>query len=228
MTDHGPFDPDATDTKTRIMQATLEALHEYGYAGISMSRIAEYADISKSSLYHHYSGKDALLYDLLDRILTQLEDEFALREFDDPVTALELLLVQGIRGQFPDQPDTGQIIENVAPADADPAQSHDTFVELRAQAVHDDTYRETITGLDDTLGAHIETIIQAGIDQGVFRDVDPRPVAQTLLTLVLGAIVRRATSDTADMAAVHAVTRDCIDRLLLRDDVDFDDPTGSP
>lgn len=218
MTDPDPFDPEATDTKSVIMRATAETLDEYGYAGLSMSRIADRADISKSSLYHHYSDKDALLYEFLELIIAQLTEEFSLLEFDNPVTALEVLLIQGIRGHFPEQLESGQIIEDVTPPDTNPEQSHKTFIELRAQGVHDEVYREKITELDQTLETHIETIIRDGIDKGVFRDVDPEPVAQTLLTLVLGGIVRRTSSETTDLSAVYNTVHDYIDQHLLSDD----------
>ncbi|MCD2200493.1 TetR/AcrR family transcriptional regulator [Halobacterium sp. KA-4] len=215
MSDSNPFDSESTDTKSAIMRATFETLDEYGYTGLSMSRIADRADISKSSLYHHYSDKDALLYEFLERIIAQLTEEFSLLQFDDPVTALETLLMQGVRGRFPDQRESGQIIDNVTPPHTTPEQSHETFIELRAQGVHDEVYREKITELDQTIETHIETIIRSGIEQGVFRDVDPEPVAQTLLTLVLGGIVRRTSSETTDLPEVYNTVHDCIDQHLL-------------
>lgn len=215
MTEPNPFDPEATDTKSAIMRATFETLDEYGYAGLSMSRIADRADVSKSSLYHHYSDKDALLYEFLELIIAQLTEEFSVLDFDNPVTALEMLLIQGVRGCFPDQLESGKIIDGISPPDTSPEQSHETFIELRAQGVHDEVYREKITELDQTLETHIETIIRSGIEKGVFRDVDPEPVAQTLLTLVLGGIVRRTSSKTTDLPEVYKTVQDCIDQHLL-------------
>lgn len=226
MTNSNPFDTDESDTKTAIMHATFKALDEYGYAGLSMSRIADRAGISKSSLYHHYTDKDELLYEFLDRIVTQLETEFSLLDFDNPVTALEVLLIQGIQGQFPDHIESGQIIDDVTPTETDLEQSHDSFIELRAQGVHDEAYRGKITGLDQTLETHIETIIQSGIEQGVFRDVNAEAVAQTLLTLVLGSIVRRTTSDKTDLPEVHQTVRSCISQYLLQENVTLEDLTN--
>lgn len=223
MSDPDPFDADSTDTKSAIMRATFETLDEYGYSGLSMSRIADRADISKSSLYHHYSDKDALLYDFLERVITQLTDEFSLLEFDDPVTALETLLMQGVRGRFPEQLGSSQIIDNVTPSHTSSEQSHEIFIELRAQGVHDEVYRKKITELDQTLETHIETIIRSGIDQGVFRDVDPEPVAQTLLTLVLGGIVRRTSSETTDLPEVYKTVQDCIDQHLLAENASLNE-----
>lgn len=47
----------ACDTKERIIEEALRLFSEKGYAGTSMSDIAERLKITKAALYKHYSGK---------------------------------------------------------------------------------------------------------------------------------------------------------------------------
>lgn len=215
---HNPFDETASDTKSQIMQATFKTLQQHGYGGLSMSRIADRADISKSSVYHHYDNKDALMYDFLNNTISVLEDDFTRMEIEDAVTALEVLLIQGIRGRLPGQTTSGDIIDEISSDDQNAKQVDQSLIDIRAQAIHDSDYRTRITSLDQTLTAHIKSIIQSGINQGVFRDVDTDAVAETLLTIVLGAILRRTTAEAPPMDEVHHIVDDFLQRTLIKQD----------
>ena len=48
------------DTRTRIVEVTTDLFLEHGFAGTSMSAIAKASAMTKASLYHHFSGKEAL------------------------------------------------------------------------------------------------------------------------------------------------------------------------
>lgn len=223
MTDETPFDTERSGTQATIMQATFELLHEHGYAGVSISRIADRADISKSAIYHYYSGKDELLYDLLDHIITQLERDFSVAESDNPITALEIALVQGVKGTIPSKSAAPAFVENMAQSQENIGQAHDNFLEVRTRGIHDSVYRKKITELDQTIQTHFVNIIQEGIDQGVFNDVDADAVAQTLLTLTLGAMTRRVTANDHHSEDVYELVHDCIEMYLLADNTKFSD-----
>ena len=57
----------ACDTKERIIEEALRLFSEKGYAGTSMSDIAERLKITKAALYKHYSGKREIFQKILDR-----------------------------------------------------------------------------------------------------------------------------------------------------------------
>jgi len=221
MTDNGPFDTKSGDTKSKIMNATFIALNEYGYAGLSISKISERSGLGKSSIYYHYDNKDDLLYDFLNRIIDQIEENFSLSEFSDPVIGLEILLIQGIQGDLPDDCDTARFVDELSKNREESPEPFEAYIELRAQAVHDATYRERITELDQALGTHLEQIIQTGIEQNVFREVDVENTTQILLTLVLGGIIRRTTSEKNHMKEVYKTVVNCIESVLLKEDLTF-------
>ena len=58
----------ACDTKERIIEEALRLFSEKGYAGTSMSDIAERLKITKAALYKHYSGKREIFQKILDRM----------------------------------------------------------------------------------------------------------------------------------------------------------------
>lgn len=57
--------------KRRIMEATYRALQKHGYGNLTIQHIADEFENSKTLLYYHYDGKDELLVDFLDYVLTQ-------------------------------------------------------------------------------------------------------------------------------------------------------------
>jgi len=59
-------------TKDQWLQAALDSLLESGIHGISIERLAQGLDTSKSGFYWHFNNKD----DLLESILTYWESEF--------------------------------------------------------------------------------------------------------------------------------------------------------
>lgn len=72
----------ACDTKERIIEEALRLFSEKGYAGTSMSDIAERLKITKAALYKHYSGKREIFQKILDR-MSALDAERA-AEYDMP------------------------------------------------------------------------------------------------------------------------------------------------
>ncbi|MTV27322.1 TetR/AcrR family transcriptional regulator [Nitriliruptoraceae bacterium ZYF776] len=73
---------DAPDTSTaprrpaydveRLLAVAVEVFDERGYDGTSMGDLARALGLSKSSIYHHVAGKEALLGMALDRALDAL------------------------------------------------------------------------------------------------------------------------------------------------------------
>jgi AcrR family transcriptional regulator len=80
MSEPGPFVGDPADTKEVIMRATYRALKRYGYAELSIGRIADEADLSKSAFYNHYDGKDDLLLSFLDFMLERIAETLTFEE----------------------------------------------------------------------------------------------------------------------------------------------------
>ncbi len=197
-----PF-ADADDTRAAIMRATYRALCEHGYADLTIQRIGDEFEKSKSLLYHHYDGKDDLLVDFLAFVLDRFEADAAVEEYDDAREHLDALL------------------DHLLPREMDPERRQFTaaMVELRGQAPHDAAYREQFTRTDRAFHDRLAGVIRRGVEQGAFREVDPEAVAEMLLTTVHGAMARRATTDDADW--VPAVRREVdayVERRLLADD----------
>lgn len=181
------FPDEPATTREAIMKATYDALCEHGYADLTIQRIGDHFEKSKSLLYHHYDSKDALLVDFMGFMLEQMEADVPIEEKGDPHQQLQFAI--GF-----------MFLEMMGGQNDDFLQA---MIEMRAQASHDDAYRERFTANDDYLIERYVDIIEDGIEAGVFRDVDPEPIAKLIFTTVGGAMTRHTTSEDPDLDAVH-------------------------
>jgi len=170
------------------MHATHTVLGTHGYAGLSIGRIAEEAELSKSSVYHFYDGKEDLLIAFLDLMLGWFRSRFAQDPEEDPTTALREQITTVILGVPPGAP--RPVGEDTVP--------FGPFVELRAHAVTDPAFRGRFTELDTLFQQELAAIIVRGIEQNAFRDVDPQRMAELMLTLLMGVVLRRSTADALE------------------------------
>ncbi len=180
MTKTPSFLEDPTDTRDAIMRATYFALCKHGYADLTIQRIADEFSKSKSLLYHHYDGKDDLLLDFLEFMLEQQKERIpAKRSSGSPRDHLDAILDRVFISPVPDE------YQDFSRA----------MVELRAQAAHDEKYRNHFTRSDEFFRGLVTRVVQSGIDEGTFRNVDAEQVAEFLLLTITGAMTKRVTTN---------------------------------
>ncbi|MYL18064.1 TetR family transcriptional regulator [Halorubrum terrestre] len=173
-----------------IMEATYRALLKHGYADLSISRIADELDKSKAAIYYHYDTKDDLLVAFLEFAVDRFEETIETETGDEPPEDLEHV----IEKLLPLQPDEEQ------------RQLQAVLVGLRSQAVTNEVFREQFTQIDERLAATVRNIVERGIDDDTFRDVDPSRVAEHILATVNGAMYGRVTTDRKSAAAAARVS----------------------
>lgn len=176
-----------SETQTAIMEATYRAFCRHGYADLTIQRIADEFEKSKSLLYYHYDTKDALLVDFLDYLLDRFEAEVTVGPSDNPEERLTELLDLLFPTSFSEDG------ENLQTA----------LLELRAQAPHKPAYREQFTKSNRVISEQIATTIESGIEAGVFRPVDAEQVATLVMATRNGALLHHVSSN--DPEAVRAV-----------------------
>jgi AcrR family transcriptional regulator len=181
-----PFGADTGETRTEIMRATYAALSEHGYENLTIQRIGDEFPKSKSLIYQHYDGKDEVLVELLEFLLAHFESQMPepAADADDCLRSLLSFVLE------PDPDEARASLTNV-------------MVELRGQAPHNETFRSYFSANDRRFRRDLVTLLERGIEEGVYRSVDADNVASFLLTVMSGETVRRATTDdTVDSDAV--------------------------
>ena len=190
------------------MRATYRALCEHGYADLTIQRIGDEFGKSKSLLYHHYDGKDALLVDFLEFMLERFEENATELDGDGPYARLQ------------------SVIDFHLPREMSEERAEFTaaMVELRSQAAHDDAYREQFTRSDALIRGRIADVVREGIEEGVFRDdVDPDDAAKSLFSGLYGTVVMRVTTDNDTVDAVRRELDAYVRSRLLAADADVAD-----
>lgn len=92
-------EPLMTERKLQIYRAASKLFVEKGYAGASMSDIAEAVGMTKAGLYHFVASKEDLLYAIMLHGMTKLERDViepALK-VADPLERLQVIIRRHIR-----------------------------------------------------------------------------------------------------------------------------------
>ncbi|CQR50918.1 HTH-type transcriptional repressor AcnR [Haloferax massiliensis] len=173
------FVDEPDDTKTEILKATFDALAEHGYANLTIDRISQHFSKSEGLVFYHYDGKDDVLLDLLNYLLSRFRQVgMPVSDDGDPETRLRSLFDQVIP-----EPDEQQI------------RDYETVLtELRMRAAQDEAFQECFNQSQDIFRETIREILQDGIESGDFREMDPELVANFLVTLVSGRTFERVTT----------------------------------
>lgn len=183
-------DPEGNE---EIMRATYKALCEYGYADLTIERIAQEYGKTTAAIHYHYDTKDDLLLAFLDYILGEYVSALHEVQATDPEERLELLM------------------DNLL---MDPRDHHDllvALVEMRNQTPHKESFSRRFKENDQYISYLLKTVIEQGIADGVFREADPDHIAQSLLMIVDGA---RARSIFLDEENILTDARQAVDEYL--------------
>jgi AcrR family transcriptional regulator len=206
-----PFEGPPEDTREELLRAAFLVLQQHGYSGLSMNRIANEAGLQKASVYYHYSDKDSLLLALVDYVIEELKYRTVQPDGTEPLQQLQ---------RFIDQVVFGQETSTEPPTLSPPSEATiQVFIQIRAQAAHTQAYQEKVTQIDQIHQNHIADIIQRGIDEGAFHDVDADQIAAMLTTLATGVLLRRVTT-TIDLEPVRKATHAYLREALLPDGSD--------
>ncbi|MFE3446343.1 TetR/AcrR family transcriptional regulator [Nocardia sp. NPDC059180] len=87
----------SSEMRVRLLDATIDCLVEYGYAGTTTPRVAERAGVTRGAQVHHFGSKNDLVVAAISHLAqrraeTAMRDMGRVEEVDDPVdAALEFL-----------------------------------------------------------------------------------------------------------------------------------------
>jgi AcrR family transcriptional regulator len=86
-------------TRAHLVDVATRLFAAHGYEGTSIKSVLAEAGVSRGSLYHHFPGKDALFWAVLEGVATRVAAQLADAERDapDPVAALRAGCLEWIR-----------------------------------------------------------------------------------------------------------------------------------
>lgn len=197
MTSHPP-ESIPEKTYADLVQATLAALAKKGYASLRVRDIDAESNKSRQLINHYFSGKDELVTETLSVLIEAVKEELDSSSNGNPAKKLNEEIDRALLG-------TGEEDEEFWTTTA-------ALYELQAQAQHNPHHQKMFNELLDLQVNHFSTIIQGGINQGVFDEVDSHRMANTIDDLIVGATVKKIHLGRDD---APLETREMIDELVM-------------
>lgn len=157
----------STDTRSAILQAASRLFARQGYAATSIRQIAEEAGIGKATIYHHFPDKQAVVLELLGRNTEKTRQMLeTVKAETDPRHRIATAIEASLRF-FSESGDILQIVRREVPG----GRAH-----LQSEYV---TFARTYTAL-------LAEALQQGIEQGLFRPIDPAEGVRVLMAMIQG------------------------------------------
>jgi AcrR family transcriptional regulator len=151
--------------KDTIRQVSINLFSKKGYFATSISDIAEAAGIQKSSIYYHYPSKQQILFDVLKQTMADLNEhlELCLKEVTGAAERMRAAIQCHVLFHIERQ-------KEVIISDG----------ELRGLTAIN---RKIIIQMRDEYDRKFQSLIKAGIDEGVFVEADLKVISYIILTM---------------------------------------------
>jgi len=156
---------DNRSVREKVLVAAVQLFAEYGYHAAPLREIARMAGIQAASIYYHYTNKQALLVEIMETHMRQLNAN------------LEHIVRQ-----------QGSVQQRLHEAIANHIRLHTTFkseffiIDTEIRALEGEN-RSRILSLRDQYEALLQGLLCEGMEQGVFRDSDVKVSSYAIIAM---------------------------------------------
>jgi len=158
------------DARAEVAVAVQEALAQHGYERLTTAKIAEHYQNSEAGLYYYFDSKDEMIAAFLEHAAYYLSEDLLQVDIDAPEEALRNACAFLFR--TPAHEYAGIAV---------------AIMELVSHAPYNETLRGPLLELETACLDALTDIVESGIEQDVFRQVDPRATAAFLLAAADGS-----------------------------------------
>ncbi len=162
------------ETRNRILQAAEECFARRGYDATGVAEICQRAGLSKGAFYHHFSSKQALFLELLNRWLGTLDEQ-----------------LEAISAGATDAPERlTRMAEVTRRAFVDARGRLALFLEFWNQAQHDPAVWKATIAPYRRYREFFAHLVAAGVADGTLRQVDPDMAARVIVSFAVGLLLQ--------------------------------------
>lgn len=157
------------ETRSLLLDAAAEEFSEQGYNGANINRISQNAGFAKGTIYNYFESKRALMLALVDQIAAD-HVEFMNRnvlQAEHPSRRVELFFAAGFQW----------VTENLS-------QGRVLFTTLNGPNMEFKT--RMFNAYLPMFQLVAQEILATGINQGIFRPIDPVSTANLIMNIYLG------------------------------------------
>jgi AcrR family transcriptional regulator len=156
---------DIRSVRERILAAAVQLFAQYGYHAATMRDIARISGIQAASIYYHYASKQALLVEIMDTHMRNLNA--SLRRIAQESSSIEQRLHEAIANHI---------------------RLHTTYkaeffiIDTEIRALEEEQ-RDVILALRDQYEILFQGLLREGMEQGIFRQVDIKVASYALIAM---------------------------------------------
>ncbi len=156
---------DIRSVRERILAAAVQMFAQYGYHAATMRDIARISGIQAASIYYHYASKQALLVEIMDTHMRNLNAN--LQRIAQETSSIEQRLHEAIANHI---------------------RLHTTYkaeffiIDTEIRALEQDQ-RGAILALRDQYELLLQGLLREGMEQGIFRQVDIKVASYALIAM---------------------------------------------
>ena len=157
--------PEGRSVRENVRAAAVQLFAEYGYHAAPLRNIARMAGIQAASIYYHYANKEALLVEIMETHMQQLNAnlERIVREQSDPQKRLYDAIANHIRLH------TSYKAEFF-------------IIDTEIRALEGD-HRRYILSLRDRYEFLLQELLRDGMERGVFRQSDVKVSSYAVIAM---------------------------------------------
>ncbi len=160
------------ETRSKIMASAIQLFSSRGFNAASVDNICAEAGISKGAFYHHFESKQALFLALLDGWLKIID------------SAIEASKDKTV-------PETFMQMTEAFPYIFETAGNHlPMFMEFWLQASRDEKIWQAAIAPYRRYQKYFAALIQKGIDEGSFVEVNPDTAARLIVSTAMGLLLQ--------------------------------------
>ncbi len=171
-----PTQPRGHRTRSHILDVALDCFSRSGYDATGVAEICKAAGVTKGAFYHHFPSKHAVFLELLERWLSDLDEQLA-----------------AVRGLSDTVPDSLRRMAVLAPAIFESARGRvPLFLEFWTQASRDAEVWQASIAPYRRYRQFFAALLEAGIVEGSLRPLDSEIAAHWLVALAVGLLLQGA------------------------------------
>jgi AcrR family transcriptional regulator len=160
------------NTKEKILKAGERLFSNKGYDATSVAEICEEAGVSKGAFFHYFDSKESFFLELLNRWLTELNEriqEYVNQESDVANSVLRM----------------SELFKDIF---RESRQKFLLFMEFLRIAIRDERVLKELANYFQNYTNYFSQLIEEGIKNGTFKDVEPEIAARTIIAYAIGII----------------------------------------
>jgi TetR/AcrR family fatty acid metabolism transcriptional regulator len=160
----------AAERKDQIVRATVDCITKHGYHNFSMQDVARTAGVSKGIIHYYFLNKDDLMMSVLDKVSGDIENIIAadMESITSPIEKIKVFIAVAF-----------DIVRSTK-------EYYQVNMDFWTQINQKKEVRQVVSRHYAKFRDSCAKVIEEGVKQGVFRQVNPQHQASLILATVDG------------------------------------------